>query len=739
MSSYKFGIAICTLNQLCLDFKGNLSRILTSIDRAIELGASIRLGPELEITGYGCEDAFYEIDTVFHSWQVLGEILKKNYKNIIICIGMPVIKDSCLYNCVTIIYNSKIVYIRAKNRLAIHGNYRENRYFKPWNDGTNGSISWFELPPLITEICEQKRVPFGDGAIIEIKDNVIENNDLQASLGVFRIGFEICEELWHADTQSNRHFGLRACHLVVNPSSSYWELRKLDNAYNHVRSVTSKTGGVYAYVNNIGCDGGGRLCFYGRSFVMENGNLLSMSNVLSDELFDEVSVTVSAVDPINIQQFRLQNNIPIRSCTVSEKFIKFNDSKPYENSSMLYSNISDVNTITIENCGFFKNWNFEIPQTNIAKNFVGLCPEEEIMRYCSLWLWDYLRRCIPGGIKGFIVPLSGGLDSSSVVCIVYSLCRFLHHQIYSVKNQNVIKSLKSILDIEAHELQPQDICQRLLRCCYLRTKFSGQDSYDRAKNLAQLVGADFQTYDLTDIYQKIIDTVPLGIKPKSTDDVTIQQQNVQARIRMVLTYYMSECNRLVLATGNVDEALVGYLTKYDCSSADLNPIGSISKNDLKRFMIYSKQIIPNSEQVLDHIINAIPSAELTGQDQKDEEDLGLTYDELSLFGRIRRGIYGTYGPYGMFCKIWNDRHADHVRQVFNGQLVEPTLLASKIKRFFTLYARNRHKQTILTPSLHTETYSPDDNRFDHRQFLFNTKWPWQFEQIDKMIEQILNG
>lgn len=98
------------------------------------------------------------------------------------------------------------------------------------------------MPPLITEICGQKRVPFGDGAIIEIKDNVIDSSDLQASLGVLRIGFEICEELWHSDTQSNRHFGLRACHLVVNPSSSYWELRKLDNAYNHVRSVTSKTG-----------------------------------------------------------------------------------------------------------------------------------------------------------------------------------------------------------------------------------------------------------------------------------------------------------------------------------------------------------------------------------------------------------------------------------------------------------------------------------------------------------------
>ena len=30
---------------------------------------------------------------------------------------------------------------------------------------------------------------------------------------------------------------------------------------------------------------------------------------------------------------------------------------------------------------------------------------------------------------------------------------------------------------------------------------------------------------------------------------------------------------LVLGSANVDEGLRGYLTKYDCSSADLNPIG----------------------------------------------------------------------------------------------------------------------------------------------------------------------
>jgi NAD+ synthase (glutamine-hydrolysing) len=45
---------------------------------------------------------------------------------------------------------------------------------------------------------------------------------------------------------------------------------------------------------------------------------------------------------------------------------------------------------------------------------------------------------------------------------------------------------------------------------------------------------------------------------------------------------------LVLGSANVDEALRGYMTKYDCSSADVNPIGGISKGDLRSFLHYSR-------------------------------------------------------------------------------------------------------------------------------------------------------
>lgn len=80
-------VSVCSLNQLALDFTGNLQRICKSIELSLAKGASLRVGPELEIPGYGCEDAFFELDTTLHSWQVLAEVIKKDYRDIIIDIG----------------------------------------------------------------------------------------------------------------------------------------------------------------------------------------------------------------------------------------------------------------------------------------------------------------------------------------------------------------------------------------------------------------------------------------------------------------------------------------------------------------------------------------------------------------------------------------------------------------------------------------------------------------------------
>ena len=55
-------------------------------------------------------------------------------------------------------------------------------------------------------------------------------------------------------------------------------------------------------------------------------------------------------------------------------------------------------------------------------------------------------------------------------------------------------------------------------------------------------------------------------------------------------------------------SLRGYMTKYDCSSADINPIGGISKKDLKSFVFYCVEKFNFSSLIT--IMGARPTAEL---------------------------------------------------------------------------------------------------------------------------------
>jgi len=98
--------------------------------------------------------------------------------------------------------------------------------------------------------------------------------------------------------------------------------------------------------------------------------------------------------------------------------------------------------------------------------------------------------------------------------------------------------------------------------------------------------------------------------------------------------------------------------------------------------------------------------------------MGMTYDELSEFGRLRK--VEKCGPYSIFTKLVHEW----------GARLSPRQIAEKVKLFYFEYARNRHKMTTLTPSYHAvrsvvpsfadavnarwgtykEAYSPDDNR-----------------------------
>lgn len=367
-------------------------------------------------------------------------------------------------------------------------------------------------------------------------------------------------------------------------------------------------------------------------------------------------------------------------------------------------------------------------------------PEEEIALGPACWLWDYLRRSRTGG---FFLPLSGGIDSCATATIVASMCRLV---VRAAKegNQQVIEDARRIANQGEDYIpkDPQEFAHHLFHTCYMGTENSSQETRDRAKNLAKVIGSYHTDLNMDAVISAIHSLFSLvtGKTPQykvhgGTQVENLALQNIQARLRMVLSYLFAQLlpwcrnkpgNLLVLGSANVDESLRGYLTKYDCSSADINPIGAISKTDLKRFIAYAEQAF--EMPILADFLTATPTAELepitADYVQSDEIDMGMTYSELSVYGRLRK--ISQCGPFSMFSKLVHEWSAQFT----------PTEVAEKVKRFFFYYSINRHKLTTLTPSYHAESYSPDDNRFDLRPFLYNASWSWQFKRIDRAAEAL---
>jgi len=234
--------------------------------------------------------------------------------------------------------------------------------------------------------------------------------------------------------------------------------------------------------------------------------------------------------------------------------------------------------------------------------------------------------------------------------------------------------------------------------------------------------SDFEKLNsIHEMYQNINYTT----KDKSHWDIPMQ--NIQARIRMVTAYLIGQMSTtkgylLNLGSSNSDEVYVGYYTKYDASSADINPIGSLPKIFIQRILI----VFGNTLNTLDGIVNQEPTAELmpglVGGNQTDEDDIGLKYMEMSELSRL---MSSGYGPLDSFMKI-----ASEPNNVFNTGTTGSKL--AKIYTFNNRYRINRHKAVILPPSVHLLSYSPDDNRYNLRPFLYP-----KFET--SLENQILNG
>ncbi|PGH02600.1 hypothetical protein AJ79_07604 [Helicocarpus griseus UAMH5409] len=687
-------VATCSLNQWVLDFEGNTNRIIESIRIAKAAGAKLRVGPELEITGYSCQDHFLEGDLYLHVWQCIATIVNHpDCQDILIDIGAPVcLKNvrhrNVRYNARIHILNRKILLIKPKMWLAGDANYYEYRWFTPW--AKPRYVEDYYLERIVGEITGQSIVPIGD-AVISTRDSAI--------------GIETCEELF---TPSNPgiHMGLNGVEIFTNSSGSHHELRKLKQRIELIRHCT-RSGGIYLYANQRGEDGNGRLYFDGSAGVFVNGRVVGMSSQFS---LKDVDVVTAVIDLEEVRSFRTSVS---RSSQGSQ--------------APAYQRIEAP--ISLSKRSDSLNPNVK-PSPDIELEYHS--PEEEIALGPACWLWDYLRRSRQ---SGFFLPLSGGLDSASVAVITFSMCRLVVSACRD-GNEAVIADMRRIAG-EPPESKwlpetPQELCGRILHTCYMGTTNSSKETRNRAKELAKSIGSYHVDLDMDSVvsaisklFSFVTNFTPRFTVHGGTPTENLALQNIQARSRLVVGYMFAQLLPVVRQRPGGGSLLV-LASEYDCSSADLNPIGSIDKRDLIAFLVWAKGSF--DLPIIEDFVHAIPTAELEpiteSYTQSDEDQMGMTYAELSVFGRLRK--ISKCGPFGMYEKLlhmWPEQHT-------------PREIYEKVRKFFYYYAVNRHKQVVLTPSYHAENYSCDDNRHDQRPILYPASFAFQNKMIEEHVRAL---
>lgn len=217
---------------------------------------------------------------------------------------------------------------------------------------------------------------------------------------------------------------------------------------------------------------------------------------------------------------------------------------------------------------------------------------------------DWLRqRMTMAGARGFVVGLSGGIDSAVVV----KLCQ-----------------------LAAQE----QVVAAILPC--------GSDPQDDAD--AQLVADHFGIprlqVDLERPYNALvaatrsaIDTLPPQHVPAAFTEAAsrVPLASVRPRLRMTTLYLVADSlNYLVAGTGNKSEITIGHFTKHGDAAADVLPIGHLLKAQVKA--------LAKSLGVPQAIIDKAPSAGLW-PGQTDEDEMGVSYSDLER--------YLTNGPEGV--------------------------------------------------------------------------------------------
>ena len=203
------------------------------------------------------------------------------------------------------------------------------------------------------------------------------------------------------------------------------------------------------------------------------------------------------------------------------------------------------------------------------------------IKFITQWIYDYATS-IDDVPRSLVIGVSGGIDSA----VTSSLCAKTHLN-------TIVVSMPIKQNIDQHSLST-------LHCKKLKSEFKNVSSVE--------INLD-QTFKLFQNTMKEFNS-DLGFA------------NSRSRLRMATLYQIAQSKKgLVVGTGNkVEDFGIGFYTKYGDGGVDLSPIADCTKTQVWEM---GKEL-----NISNRIIEAKPTDGLWDDNRNDEDQIGLTYDQI---------------------------------------------------------------------------------------------------------------
>ncbi len=265
------------------DVRYNVDNIKAMLQEAEDKGVAVIVFPELCITGYTCQDLFFQNTLLKDAEDGVRELVEwSEDKDVIAIVGAPVAYGGVLMNAAIVVQGGGIIGMVPKTYLPNYNEFYEQRWFTSAKDLGKLELKyagcWVDIDgqeaPLFSVSEEQEMI----------------------------FGIELCEDLWSPVPPSNM-LTLKGADVIFNLSASDELVGKHDYLKSLIAGQSARTLSAYVYSSCGFGESTQDVVYGGNAIVAENGNILAASR-----RFDfEPQMSVAQVDVERLRAERRRN------------------------------------------------------------------------------------------------------------------------------------------------------------------------------------------------------------------------------------------------------------------------------------------------------------------------------------------------------------------------------------------------------------------------------------------------